>query len=298
MIRVDSHTGEATDLIDEKTETFIWTVPTRKPRSGTRQLARRLGRDHLRLRTRRLAAPVLWSTPSNGGIKNQITTGEYVVRGIDRIDEEKRQIWFHASGKNAGPGSVLHALLSREFRRHGPGRAHRRQRQSLGAVFTRPQVPDRHLQPRRYAARSTNCAAPTDGKLVCTLEEADITELMERNGWQPLEVFVAKGRDGKTDIWGVICRPRNFDPKKKYPVIESIYAGPQGSFVPKSFGGGNRYASLADLGLHRRADRRHGHGQPLEGVSRRLLAQSQGRRLPRSHSVDEGGRGKVSLHGY
>jgi putative intracellular protease/amidase len=49
------------------------------------------------------------------------------------------------------------------------------------------------------------------------------------------EVFTALGRDGKTDIWGVIYRPLNFDPARKYPVIESIYAGPQGSFVPKTF---------------------------------------------------------------
>ena len=72
-----------------------------------------------------------------------------------------------------------------------------------------------------------------DGKLVCKLEEADISAL-EASGWQPPEVFVAKGRDGKTDIWGIICRPKNFDPTRKYPVIEQIYAGPQGSFVPKT----------------------------------------------------------------
>src|SRR6185503_8139405 len=48
-------------------------------------------------------------------------------------------------------------------------------------------------------------------------------------------VFTTTGRDGKTDIWGVIFRPANFDASKKYPVIEQIYAGPQGSFVPKSF---------------------------------------------------------------
>jgi dipeptidyl aminopeptidase/acylaminoacyl peptidase len=62
-------------------------------------------------------------------------------------------------------------------------------------------------------------------------------------------VFVAKGRDGKTDIWGIICRPKDFDPKKKYPVIESIYAGPQGSFVPKTFSATRRFSSLTDLGF-------------------------------------------------
>ncbi|MCP6497715.1 hypothetical protein NL476_27520, partial [Klebsiella pneumoniae] len=82
-----------------------------------------------------------------------------------------------------------------------------------------------------------------DGSLVCDLEQADTRELTER-GWTPPEVFVAKGRDGKTDIWGIICRPRGFDPAKKYPVIESIYAGPQGSFVPKSFSAERRFSSL------------------------------------------------------
>ena len=74
----------------------------------------------------------------------------------------------------------------------------------------------------------------SDGSLVCKLEEADITGL-KATGWEPPEVFVAKGRDGKTDIWGIISRPKHLDPSRKYPVIESIYAGPQGSYVPKAF---------------------------------------------------------------
>jgi hypothetical protein len=74
----------------------------------------------------------------------------------------------------------------------------------------------------------------SDRKLVMELERADISALLA--GWRPPEVFMTTGRDGKTDIWGIIHRPVNFDPAKKYPVVESIYAGPQGSFVPKSFG--------------------------------------------------------------
>ena len=60
---------------------------------------------------------------------------------------------------------------------------------------------------------------------------------------------MTKGRDGTTEIWGVIIRPTNFDPKKKYPVIENIYAGPQGSFVPKSFQAYNPMQSQAELGF-------------------------------------------------
>jgi hypothetical protein len=63
-------------------------------------------------------------------------------------------------------------------------------------------------------------------------------------------VFVAKGRDGKTDMWGIIQRPTNFDPNKKYPVIEYIYSGPGDAYTPKSFMPYNWYTtSLAELGF-------------------------------------------------
>jgi len=87
-----------------------------------------------------------------------------------------------------------------------------------------------------------------DGKLVCKLEEADASELYA-TGWKPPEPFVAKGRDGVTDIYGVIWRPKNFDPDKKYPVIENIYAGPQDSFVPKAFAAHFTQQELSDDGF-------------------------------------------------
>lgn len=60
---------------------------------------------------------------------------------------------------------------------------------------------------------------------------------------------MAKARDGKTDIWGVIYRPLALNPKKKYPVIENIYAGPQGSFAPKTFSASSGMQALAELGF-------------------------------------------------
>ena len=94
----------------------------------------------------------------------------------------------------------------------------------------------------------TNLRRTADGSLVCRLETADISEA-EQNGWRAPEVFVAKGRDGTTDIWGLIHRPQDFDPSKKYPVIEQIYAGPQSAYVPKSFSPKNRFQSLNELGF-------------------------------------------------
>jgi dipeptidyl aminopeptidase/acylaminoacyl peptidase len=88
----------------------------------------------------------------------------------------------------------------------------------------------------------------SDNAVLSTVERGDVTELA-RTGWKPPEVFVAAGRDGTTDIWGVIFRPANFSATKKYPVIENIYAGPQGSFVPKVFSAYSPMQSIAELGF-------------------------------------------------
>ena len=73
---------------------------------------------------------------------------------------------------------------------------------------------------------------------------------MLKAGWIAPVPFVAKTRDGKTDIWGIICRPTNFDPTKKYPVIEYIYAGPGSQYTPKTFIPYNwNMSALAELGF-------------------------------------------------
>ena len=88
----------------------------------------------------------------------------------------------------------------------------------------------------------------SDRSLVMPVEHADASALLA-SGWKPPEPFVAKGRDGKSDIWGVIIRPMRFDPSRKYPVVENIYAGPHGSFVPKTFGTQLGMQQIAELGF-------------------------------------------------
>jgi dipeptidyl-peptidase 4 len=87
-----------------------------------------------------------------------------------------------------------------------------------------------------------------DGTKLLELAKADVSAL-EKKGWKPPERFVAKGRDGTTDIHGIILRPSNFDPKKKYPVIEYIYAGPHDQHVSKRFQAYSRRMELAELGF-------------------------------------------------
>jgi dipeptidyl-peptidase-4 len=246
FVEINPQTGGSRNLIDERTDTFIWTAHTEnvelRPINWLEQsdeiiyVSERDGWRHLYLADVR-----------EGAIKNQITTGEFVVRGIDRIDEDNRQVWFRASGKNAGQDPYLMHYYRVDF--DGTGLV------ALTAgngTHTVQYLPDHKYlidtysrvdQPPTHELRRTS-----DGERVCLLEEADISGL-KADGWEAPEVFTAKARDGKTDIWGIICRPRDFDPNKKYPVIEQIYAGPQGSYVPKSFSAQRRFSSLTDLGF-------------------------------------------------
>lgn len=182
-----------------------------------------------------------------GAVKNQITRGEFVVRAVQRVDESKRQIWFSAGGTHEGKdpyfasyfrinfdGSGLTELTAAEVNHNV---SYSTDGQFYVDSYSRLDIPP-VLELRKTA----------DNSVAATIERGDTTDL-PKTGWQPPEVFGAKGRDGKTDIWGIIVRPTNFDPSKKYPVIENIYAGPQGSFVPKSFLTYSTMMAQADIGF-------------------------------------------------
>ncbi len=246
LIDVDAATGEARTLIDDQTETFIWTAHTENVNlplitwlehsDEAIYASERDGWRHLYL-----------VDVKGDGIKKQITSGKYVVRGVSYIDEANRQIWFDASGKNADqdPYFIHHYRINFD----GSGLVALTEADGNHAVQFSPDrkyLIDSYSRVDRAPVHELRRAS--DGSMVCKLEEADIEEAKE-NGWQAPEVFVAKGRDNRTDIWGIICRPKDFDPNKKYPIIEQIYAGPQGSFVPKTFSGSNRFSSLTDLGF-------------------------------------------------
>ncbi len=244
VIEVEASTGAVRNLVDERSETFIWTVHTETLRL---RLVNYLEKsDEIIYVSEQDGWRHLYLVDVKEAKLRQITMGEWVVRGIDLIDEETRQIWFSASGRNPDqdPYFVHHHRVNFD----GSGLVALTEGDGHHTIEFSP---DRKYLIDTYsrvdAPPVNELRRASDGRLVCRLEEADITEL-KAAGWQPPEVFVAKGRDGKTDIWGLIYRPRDFDPNKKYPVIEDIYAGPQGSFVPKTFGG-TRYESLTGRGF-------------------------------------------------
>jgi dipeptidyl aminopeptidase/acylaminoacyl peptidase len=170
---------------------------------------------------------------ASGAVKRQITRGEWVVRGVQRVDEAKRQIWFCAGGTHPGKDPYFLSYFRINFDGTGLTELTTADANHNGSYST-----DGELFVDNYSrldlAPVLEVRKTADNSVVATVERGDTSELVKA-GWQAPEVFTAKGRDGKTDIWGMIVRPTNFDASKRYPVIENIYAGPQGSFVPKSF---------------------------------------------------------------
>lgn len=272
VIEASCDDGSIRNLVDERTKTFIWTAHTENlglqlvnwltnsdemiyvsEMDGWRHLYL-VDADGAPVSEPPLASPSE-AQPDTGSETvapiHQITKGEWVVRGIDKIDEGARQIWFRAGGMNPGEDPYFVHYYRVNF--DGTGLVSLTDGNGDHSVQFSPDW--KYLidtcstvdTPPVFVLRRTS-----DGKLVCKLEEADISEL-KKTGWQPPEVFVAKGRDGKTDIWGIIVRPRHLEPRKKYPVLESIYNGPQGAYVPKSFRAGlgavRRDAAFTDQGF-------------------------------------------------
>ncbi len=182
-----------------------------------------------------------------GRIKRPVTQGKWVVRDVSHVKEESREIWFRAGGlhENQDP-YYLHAARAKLDRSEmtilteGNGN-HAVQfspdRNFLVDTWSRVDLPPVH-----------ELRNGIDGSLICELVRSDLAALLEA-GFSPPLPFTAKGRDGETDIYGVIFRPRDFNPDQSYPVVEAIYAGPHGQHVPKSFRSYHGPQSLAELGF-------------------------------------------------
>ncbi len=241
IIAVNAETGKARLVVEETSQTFIdyvrktwrhWLDKT----GEVLWMSERDGRTHLWL-----------YDIATGTVKQQVTKGPWLVREVLRVNEAQRQVWFMASG--------LHT-------KEDPYQRHLCRVNLDGSGFVQLTTGDGdhdvQFSPnnRWFIDSWSRADAPavmelrlsSDGSKVCDLEETDIAALLA-NAWQMPERFVAKGRDGKTDIHGVIIKPSHFDATKKYPVVEEIYAGPHGSFAPKKFGLMARHHQIAELGF-------------------------------------------------
>ena len=262
VIEVEAQSGAARAVIAEEPKTFFYYNRS----AATLQAGKRYRYD--------LAdgQEVVWMSErdgwnhlylidgATGAVKSQITKGAWPVRHVVKVDEEKRQLWFSAGGMTAGkdpyfqhyyrinldgtgltPLTSVDANHTVEFSSDMTMFVDHYSRPDLARVLELRRSEGEGFSPRQAAAEAA--ALQT-----WEVERGDTSALVKA-GWRAPEVFVAKGRDGVTDIWGLVWKPTNFDPAKKYPVIEYIYAGPHGTHTPKSFSASSGMPAQAALGF-------------------------------------------------
>jgi dipeptidyl aminopeptidase/acylaminoacyl peptidase len=233
----DTTTGEVKPIVEERLNTYIETKPPRLVNTGADLIfwSERDGWGHLYLYDAR-----------TGALKARLTEGEFVVTSIDGVDDAQRQVYFTAAGREKGedpyythlyrvgydgtglkllnPGDGSHSTSLSESNRYFVDNASR-----VDAV------PEATLH---------DVAAGTASKL----ETVDVSALLE-SGFKYPEPFSVKADDGVTDLYGVMYKPFDFDPKRRYPIIAYVYPGPQTESVTKTFNPRSTSVNLAQFGF-------------------------------------------------
>ena len=239
LLAVNAETGRVRAILNEQSKTGMDDTPiTYLDKSGEILWESELqdGWRHLFI-----------SNAETGRIKSRLTPAPGVVTSIERIDENKRQVWFWACGMVPGEDPYFKHLYRVNFDGGGftlltPGN---------GTHHVIPSPSGRYLLDtwsRLDAPPMRSIRDADTGREICSLPSPDLQNLPQA-GWRAPEPFVALGRDDKTQIYGAIWRPSRFDEKAKYPVIEDIYAGPGNAYVPKRFSPISDEQSLAELGF-------------------------------------------------
>ncbi|VTR96566.1 S9 family peptidase [Tuwongella immobilis] len=242
-IAVDATSGAAKAIIDEKTSTFIdWTRKVYRAKiADTNDLiwmSERSGWNHL-----------YRIDGQTGAVKNPITKGEWVVRDVVRVTGQGNDTELLLKVGGIQPGEDPYHIHFIRVKVDGTGLTRLTDGDGTHDIQFSP---DGKTYIDRYSrvdlAPITEIRRTADGKKIAELERADDRALVAA-GWQRPERFVSMGRDDKTPIYGIIFRPMKFDPKKKYPIVEDIYAGPHDSHTPKEFRSHYGMQSVAELGF-------------------------------------------------
>lgn len=241
VLELSAETGAVRTLIEETSKTYVnYPMRYRYDLSDGRHIIWASERDnynHLYMYDR-----------AKGKAAWQITKGKWYVRSVIKVDEQNRQIYFSANGVVPGEDPYLIRYYRIGF--DGKNMTCLTPVEGMHEAWLSDDA--RYLVDTYSMVDKAPVAVLRDaatGKEIMPLETADISRLLAE-GWKAPEVFTAKGRDGKTDMWGIIIRPTNFDPSKKYPVLEYIYQGPGNQYVPKTFIPYNWYmSSIAELGF-------------------------------------------------
>jgi dipeptidyl-peptidase 4 len=222
IVRVDAKTGEAKTLVEERLNAYIETRPIRFL-DGEKEFlwwSERDGWGH-------------WYLYSiDGTLKNQVTKGEFVCGNLAGVDEKTRTLYVNANYREAGEDPYYDHLYrvgldGSNLKLLNPGNTnHTASMPDHARLFvdTTSRVDDAPKSSLRDSL----------GNLVLDLEATDMSLLLEQGYKYPVP-FIVKADDGVTDLAGVMYRPHDFDPKKKYPIIAYVYPGPQTESVSKTF---------------------------------------------------------------
>lgn len=182
----------------------------------------------------------------NGNYKRPLTSGQWRADQIVQIDSVAGVIWISGVGREPGENPYFRHLY--RVNADGSGFAlvdAGNFNHSTVLSPTKKYIVDNYS---RVDVPTKAVVRDAAGNVVMPLEEVDVTELRAM-GWRPPEPFVVKAADGVTDIYGNMWRPFDFDSTKKYPIIASVYPGPQTEQVNTSFSVGGVQQQLAQLGF-------------------------------------------------
>ncbi len=241
---VDAATGDVRDVLEEKVATQYesgWKTANWRYLPASNEIIWFSERDnwgHLYL-----------YDLNTGKLKNQITTGNFVVTEVLNVDEKKRSILFEGRGKEAGQNPYFRYYYSIDF-------------SGKNLKLLTPESGDHSISISddgkyfvdnfsKQDVPNTAVLRDINGKLITQLEKADISRLTA-TGWKAPIPFSVKSGNGNFDLYGIMYQPSNLDASKKYPVVNYIYPGPQGGGVGTwSFSaiGSSDHQALAELGF-------------------------------------------------
>lgn len=185
---------------------------------------------------------------ATGRLKQRITSGDWNVAQLLRVDEKTRTLYFTGVGREPGRNPYFKHFY--KIRMDGRGLT---LLTPEDADHTITIAPDSRTFVDLYSTPTTppvSVLRDLNGRVVVQLEKADASRLVA-TGWKPPTPIVVKARDGRTDLYGLLYTPARFDFTQKYPIVNYIYPGPWGSSVGSwSFSparGDNQ--ALAELGF-------------------------------------------------
>ncbi|MBC7566166.1 MAG: S9 family peptidase [Pedobacter sp.] len=219
---IDIATEKVTPVIDERFNTYVEISRPGLVNGGNELIhwSERDGWGHFYLFDR------------TGKMKNQITKGSFHTENIINVDQKNRILYFTANGREDKEDPYYYHLYKINFDGTGmklldAGNFDHAISMNDEAKFFVDNSSRVNTAPRSVLLDNT-------GKVVMNLETTDLS-LLIASGYKFPEPFKVKADDGVTDIYGVMYKPFDFDPNKKYPIIEYVYPGPQTESVNKSF---------------------------------------------------------------